>query len=229
MAGEILATYSTGATLYATLHDATGQVRDVVTPEWEAWADASIGDYDIAMSEQGTASQMYAAAMPAGIAAGRYVYVVREQAGGSPAVSDSVVWWEAGYWSGSVWSYQSGDAFARLGAPAGASIAADVAAVDAVADAILVDTGTDGVVLATDAVSAAALAADAVDEIWDEVTDGSVTARQVLNAVLAFVGGITAGGGTGSIIFRRQDDVTAALTLTVDSDGDRSAVTLDLD
>lgn len=43
---------------------------------------------------------------------------------------------------------QSGDAFARLGAPSGASVSADVAAVKADTAAILLDTGTDGVVVA---------------------------------------------------------------------------------
>lgn len=43
---------------------------------------------------------------------------------------------------------QTGDAFARLGAPAGASVSADVAAVKSDSAAILADTGTDGVVVA---------------------------------------------------------------------------------
>lgn len=43
---------------------------------------------------------------------------------------------------------QSGDAFARLGAPAGASVSADVAAVKTDTAAILDDTGTSGVVVA---------------------------------------------------------------------------------
>lgn len=42
---------------------------------------------------------------------------------------------------------QTGDSYARLGAPAGASMAADVAAAKADTAAILIDTGTDGVVL----------------------------------------------------------------------------------
>src|SRR5210317_1407260 len=41
---------------------------------------------------------------------------------------------------------QTGDAFARLGAPAGASVSADVAAVKVDTAATLDDTGTDGVV-----------------------------------------------------------------------------------
>jgi hypothetical protein len=43
--------------------------------------------------------------------------------------------------------YLTGDAFGRLGAPAGASVSADVAAVKSDTAAILVDTGTDGVVI----------------------------------------------------------------------------------
>ena len=55
--------------------------------------------------------------------------------------------------------------------PAGTNIAADVIAVKADTAAILADTGTDGVVvasLAANSITASALAADAVDEIWDE-------------------------------------------------------------
>lgn len=44
---------------------------------------------------------------------------------------------------------QTGDNYARLGAPAGASIAADIAAVKTDTAAILVDTGTSGVIVAT--------------------------------------------------------------------------------
>jgi len=87
---------------------------------------------------------------------------------------------------------QTGDAFARLGAPAGASVSADVAAVKVDTAAILVDTGTTldaripaalvggrmdssvgavaanaitAAAIATDAIDADAIAADAVTEI----------------------------------------------------------------
>lgn len=45
--------------------------------------------------------------------------------------------------------YLTGDAYARLGAPAGASVSADVAAIKADTAAILDDTGTSGVLLAS--------------------------------------------------------------------------------
>lgn len=69
---------------------------------------------------------------------------------------------------------QIGDAFARLGAPAGASIAADIATVDAVADAILVDTDASIPDLISSLnVPTAAVISDAVwDEARSEHTDG---------------------------------------------------------
>jgi hypothetical protein len=96
-------------------------------------------------------------------------------------------------WKGSAAPAMTGDAFARLGAPAGASIAADLVTIAAYIDteiaAILVDTGTtldaaiaavkaqtdlipatpaavgSAMTLAADALDAAALKADAIAEI----------------------------------------------------------------
>jgi hypothetical protein len=51
-------------------------------------------------------------------------------------------------WKGSAAPDMTGDAYARLGAPAGASVSADIAAAKSDTAAILVDTGTDGVVVA---------------------------------------------------------------------------------
>jgi len=55
---------------------------------------------------------------------------------------------------------QTGDSFARLGAPAGASVSVDLAAVKAETAAILDDTGTAGVVVASGSKTGFKLAAD---------------------------------------------------------------------
>jgi len=88
MANELLIPYPTGATLYAMLFDSTGQV-------WNGSAFAAPGsanwtDYDIAMTEVATSTGLYRASMPAA-AAGVYSFVVRRQAGASPAVGDITV------------------------------------------------------------------------------------------------------------------------------------------
>ena len=89
-------------------------------------------------------------------------------------------------------------------------------------DAVLADTGTDGVVL-----KAAGLAADAVDEILDEVVEGSLTLRHAIKLFLAALAGKSSGGGTATLIFRDNADSKARITATVDASGNRSAMTLD--
>jgi len=94
--------------------------------------------------------------------------------------------------------------------------------VDGVVDAILLDTGTDGVVL-----KAAGLNADAVDEILDEVIEGTTTLRQAIRLFLSALASKSSGGGTSTIKFRDVGDSKDRITATVDSDGNRTAMTLD--
>jgi len=82
--------------------------------------------------------------------------------------------------------------------------------------------------LATGAMSADALAADAVAEIWARAVEGSITAEQIMRAILAFVASLTAGGGTTNPRFRDQANSKNRIDMTVDENGNRSAVTLDL-
>lgn len=81
--------------------------------------------------------------------------------------------------------------------------------------------------VATGAIDADALAADAVDEILDEVVEGSLTMRQVLRLVLSALAGKAAGGGTTTVTFRDNADSKNRISATVDASGNRTAVTLD--
>lgn len=114
-------------------------------------------------------------------------------------------------------------------------------------DAILDDTGTAGVIVATNndktgyaigaggigatafasgAINAAALAADAVDEILDEqIGDSTITMRQALKLVVATLGGKVSGAGTTTITFRNAADTTDVVVATVDGAGNRTAIT----
>ena len=169
MSNELVFNYPAGATLYVLLFDATGQIYNGST--FGAPSSASWTDYDIAMTEAATATGIYRATMPA-VAAGVYGWVVRKQAGGSPVVSDVTVGAGSFAWDGTAeivpadtaallaamnadppavdvtkWKTatapaMTGDAYARLGAPAGASVSADIAALKAETAAILEDTGT---------------------------------------------------------------------------------------
>lgn len=113
--------------------------------------------------------------------------------------------------------------------------------VDTTADAILVDTGTDGVAIAAGAIDtgqfaagaidAAALAADAGTEIanavWATVleTEGSVTAQQIQQVTLATVAGATLSATSG---LQYLTPNSAAVRVSVPSivSGLRSSITL---
>lgn len=105
MAGEIQLAHSESAvTLYAHLYNASGQIWNTAgTPAFEAYATANIADYDIAMTEQGTASRWYLGNMPA-VPAGWYSLTVQKRVGGAPAETDPYVGeQDAAYWTGSAW------------------------------------------------------------------------------------------------------------------------------
>lgn len=106
---------------------------------------------------------------------------------------------------------QTGDSFARLGAPAGASVSADIATVDSNVDAILVDTGTTlpGVLgTPTDFGSGTSTIAANLQDIADNGTatyDRSTDSLQALRDHIADGTNLTEAGGTG-------DHLTAVAT-----------------
>ena len=79
---------------------------------------------------------------------------------------------------------QTGDAYARLGAPAGASVSADVAAIKAETANILADTGTDGVVVSAASVrTAVGLASANLDTQLDALPTTAEVNAQVVDAL----------------------------------------------
>lgn len=84
----------TGSTVYAIVFQrSTGKVRDVVAGAWDDFADADIGDYDVALTEKGTASAIYQGDEPSGLdlAAEAYDVKLYRRAGGSPAIGDTLL------------------------------------------------------------------------------------------------------------------------------------------
>lgn len=72
-----------------------------------------------------------------------------------------------------------------------------------------------------------ALAAE-VDAVWDEVVEGTTTARQSVRLANATLGGKASGLGTTTAVYRDIGDSKDRVTATVDADGNRTAVTRDL-
>jgi hypothetical protein len=72
------------------------------------------------------------------------------------------------------------------------------------------------------------LSATGVDDVLDEVVEGTITFRQMLRLFGAALGGELSGAATTTITIRNASDTKTVATVTVDADGNRSAVTLDL-
>ena len=77
------------------------------------------------------------------------------------------------------------------------------------------------------AIAAAGATATTLDDVFGTALEGSTTVAQALRVLLSFVAGKTSGGGTTSITFRDQADTKSRISMTVDSSGNRSAVTVD--
>jgi len=70
------------------------------------------------------------------------------------------------------------------------------------------------------------LTSAAVDLILDEVVVGTFTMRQLLKAMAAVLAGKVSGGGTTSLSFTGVDNTAGVVVATVDTNGNRTAVTL---
>jgi hypothetical protein len=73
-----------------------------------------------------------------------------------------------------------------------------------------------------------ALSSAGVDAILDDAVDGSVTVRQSLRLNNSGAGGKLSGAATTTVAIRDLADTKDRVTATVDADGNRTAVTLDL-
>lgn len=188
MANEILVPYDTGRAVYVLVFSAAGTIWNTSgTPALEAYNGSNIADYDIALSELGTASGLYQGSMPA-VAAGIYTLVACERSGGSPAQTDAKIAQASVYWTGTALvHFPNSPAIDSSG-----NVAADViewkgataATVDAAGYPVVTvkdGTGTGELNLSSGVVDANivqisgdATAADRLEAMFDGVVTGSV-------------------------------------------------------
>lgn len=218
MANELLIHYPIGATLYALLFDATGNVWN--GSSFVAPASASWTDYDIAMSEAATATGIYRASMPAA-AAGSYGWVVRKQAGAGPAVTDIAVGSGEIRWTGT--AEEAVPAAVNVTYSAGVALAgrlaeyADVSplALEATAQAILEDTSTAGALLSgIDSNVDMLLAADTSSS--DATAAGAISRRRGNSwSIPLTIGAITGYTSLWFTIKASHDDADTAALLQI--------------
>ena len=89
MASELQASYVAGKTVYFLVRSSVGTIWNGAA--LEAYLTANYLTYDIAATEQGTASAYYIADFPAALTNGRYNYVAKEQVGVDPAETDITI------------------------------------------------------------------------------------------------------------------------------------------
>lgn len=86
--------------------------------------------------------------------------------------------------------------------------------------------------LQTNAIGLSELASGAVEKIangvLDELVTGTTSLRQLLKLFAAALAGKSSGGGTTTLTFRNIADDTDVIIATVDSSGNRTAMTLDV-
>lgn len=95
---EIPASQS-GQTLYAVIHDASGQLWN--GSAFETFNGSNWSNYVTALTEQ-TSSGYYKASFPSGVASGKYTIVYYAQQGGSPALGDPTIGSGQIYWNGTI-------------------------------------------------------------------------------------------------------------------------------
>lgn len=93
--------------------------------------------------------------------------------------------------------------------------------------AVATRTITGGVIDTNSDKTGYRLSATGVDDICDEVMEGTLTWRQITRICLSALGGKSSGGGSPTLAFRDNADAKNRISATVDANGNRTAVTLD--
>lgn len=102
----------------------------------------------------------------------------------------------------------------------------DATALEATAQSILADTGTDGVVVASGSKTGYSLSSSGLDSV---VVETSLNARQALSIIASACTGVLAGAATTTVTIAAAGvPATNRITATVDASGNRSGVTLSL-
>lgn len=212
MAGLLRTYYSTASNLYAQIRQATdGKIWDGAS--FVTYNSANWSNYAVALTED-TSSGYYKAAFPGAITAALYDIAIFERAGGSPALVDAA--------NGPV-----GEGTMRWDGTVELTLVS-------IAVGSIANNAITAASIATGAIDADALATDAAQEIADALldrTDGVETAytlRQALRLILSAVSAKLSGAASTTVHIRNVTDTKDRIVATVDSDGNRTAVVLDV-
>jgi len=195
---------ASGQALYYHLRDAAGQVFNVPSDQFQGYSSGQWANYSQAFSEQG-ASAIYLGNIPGTIQPQSLLLVVYLQAGGSPAEGDAIQGSEILPWDGSdVVSMLS-----RASASQVTAVAAQLAQVLGILPA-----NTNGF----------------ADVLLDRANgvETALTPRQALRLIGAALAGVLTGAPGTTIEIKGAGVGKTRITATVDSNGNRPTVVLDV-
>lgn len=232
MANELQAYTTTGKTLYAVLISSAGQAWNGAA--FEAIQAVNWTDYDIALTE--ATAGLYLANLPA-VVAGIYTYVVYEQAGANPAVTDTKL--GVGYlnWDGSailpLSSIDADLATAQADLDNHDQYKADVSGLapaneyDAVLDVAISSRLASADYTEPDNAGIAQLLLDVgsidTNTVLDATIDGVYTVEQVLQIMISVLAGKLSRAGD-VLTFRDISDTLDRIIATVDDNENRTGV-----
>jgi hypothetical protein len=192
VANELKTRYPAGATLYAHVVRADGQVWN--GSAFEAPAAANWATYAVTVTEQGTTGYYYGT-MPA-VAAGLYDVFFLLRAGGSPATTDALVGQAGLNWNGSADSAAVADASGRVDVGKVAGTAQTARDLGANLDAAVSSRAATGAAMTLTAGERDAVAAALLD-LANGVESGK-TLRQALRLIAAALAGKRSNSGTAT-------------------------------
>jgi hypothetical protein len=120
----------------------------------------------------------------------------------------------------------AGDIYARLGAPAGASMSADIAAVKT--DTAAVKLKTDNLPASPAATGDIPSASTVATAVMASVVETGYDVTKTCKLILSALAGKLSGAAGTTVTIRDINDSKNRITATVDSDGNRTAITYDL-
>ena len=205
MAAEISVSFPSSSILYAVVRDAAKNVWQVAGQVFEVWGTGgrTAADYAITLNSDG--GDLHIGDFDVNILAGHYIVQSFIRATLIPLDSDKTIGGEEMWWDGSAEQTQTEYELIAYGVN---TVVPDVAGTAA------------GLIAALNDPTLVQIA----DAVHDEAIEGSITLRESIKLFLAVLTGKSSGGGTVTIAFRNIDDSKDRLVVTVDANGNRTAV-----
>jgi len=191
-------------TFYAHYRDATAQVYNFDSSQFQSYSSGQWANYSAAMSEQG-GSKVYTPNQGDGFPAGDYLVVVYEQAGGSPAEGDLIRLSFTYSWDG----------FAIVTIRSRAAESSIDTVFDQLNDILAI--------LPEDTQGFATTLLDDPDGV-----EVALTVREALRLIAAALAGELAGSPSGPIEIKGVGIETVRIEATVDASGNRTGVIIDV-